>query len=162
MIRKDKPQFFLPSFATHFYSYSSDVPTSKFGISIRRMEFFTGFLKFLRWAVRYRVVYISMNYLECQEAELIFQRVKGIFKFEMWFIDRRESVSLCLPGCSSLKFDVLWQGYTSFDDTRFSILYSCYTAICQACSLRKNWNFGKKLVPFGKFKFRNIERIFEF
>lgn len=72
-----------------------------------------------------------------------------------------ESVSLCLhPGCSSLKFDVLWQGYTSFDDTRFSILYSWYAAICQTCSLNKNWIFfyRKELVPFEKFKFKNIKR----
>lgn len=107
VIRKDKPQFFLSSFPTHFYSYSCDVPTSKFGISIRRTEFFTGFLKFLRWAVcvgeiSSRVYFDELFRALCQGGELIFQRVKGIFKFEMWFIDRRESVSLCLPGCSSL------------------------------------------------------------
>lgn len=78
-----------------------------------------------------RVYFDELFRVVCQEGELIFERVKGIFKFEMWFIDRRESVSLCLPGCSSLKFDVLWQGYTSFDDTRFSIprfifLLHCY------------------------------------
>lgn len=121
MIRKDKPQEFFLLFSPHFH-YSSDVPTSKFGISIRRMEFFIGFLKFLPWDVE-SYVYISMNYLECcVKGELIFQRGrKGFSNLKWWFIDRRE---ICLPLSafpSVLKFDVLWQGYTSFDDTRFSI-----------------------------------------
>lgn len=169
VIRKDKPQFFLSSFPTHFYSYSCDVPTSKFGISIRRTEFFTGFLKFLRWAVcvgeiSSRVYFDELFRALCQGGELIFQRVKGIFKFEMWFIDRRESVSLCLPGCSSL---LSWNSMffdkdiplSMIPDFLFHVLYSCHAAICHTCSLNKNWNFRKKFVPFEKFKFRNIEKM---
>lgn len=67
--------FLLSSFATHFYSYSSDVPTSKFGISIPKNGILYRILK-ISWAswcalcVRHRVVYISMNYLECYAKEV--------------------------------------------------------------------------------------------
>lgn len=41
--------FLLSSFATHFYSYSSDVPTSKFGISIPKNGILYRILK-ISWA----------------------------------------------------------------------------------------------------------------
>lgn len=111
-----------------------------------------------------RVYFDELFRVVCQEGELIFQRVKGIFKFEMWFIDRRESVSLCLPGCSSLKFDVLWQGYTSFDDTRFSIPRFIFLLHCYLPSVffEEKLEFWKKTCSVWKIqiqKYRENIRI---
>lgn len=137
--------FFFP----HFH-YSSDVPTSKFGISIRRMEFFIGFLKFLPMRCRIVCIYLDELFrMLCQGWINLSKGAKGIFKFEMVVYWQK---GICLPLSalpSVLKFDVLWQGYTSLDDTRFSIprftiLAIFVFVICQMCSLNKNWNLLKK------------------
>lgn len=117
--------FFFP----HFH-YSSDVPTSKFGISIRRMEFFIGFLKFFPMRCRIVCIYLDELFrMLCQGWINLSKGAKGIFKFEMVVYWQK---GICLP-LSALPSEIRCSLTRIYLSRWYQIFYSTFYNSCNFC-----------------------------